>query len=329
MAGWRAIGLAVSLSFVVASLAGCGGGGGSSTGPIPSPPDVIPPVLSSVNIADNAAGVAVDGFIRASFSEPVDPATVTAGFTLYAGGGPVPGTVAVSPDRRTATFTPSLPLDYFTVYTVSIRGIRDLSGNPIASDYTATFTTRGFIQGMLAPDNTLAVSLAGAAVRDLRPSDDLLDIVSADNAAVDGDSGAFSFGPLGPGKHFFVAEKRFLAGPVGRILGVATFFLGDTPAALQVPVSDVTPTDASSALDVFCLDCHPPWGQVTRAGQIVRCAHVSGIVSKYYPRGNYDEFRRITCESCHSVHVPTGVPHFVLLPYDDPVSGSVLCLQCH
>jgi hypothetical protein len=80
-------------------------------------------------------------------------------------------------------------------------------------------------------------------------------------------------------------------------------------------------------VDRFCLDCHPPKDKVTRGDQIYRDLHPSGIVPRAAKKrtGKFDESGRVTCESCHSFHRPTGFPHFVLVSYRD----AKLCEQCH
>jgi hypothetical protein len=104
-------------------------------------PDTTAPIISILNPADAATGLAVDGAIAAVFSENIDPLTVTtATFTLMQGDTPVSGTVTY--EGVTATFTPTVPLAPGTEYTATITtGAEDLAGNPLASDRTWTFTT--------------------------------------------------------------------------------------------------------------------------------------------------------------------------------------------
>src|SRR6185312_12368676 len=54
---------------------------------------------------------------------------------------PVPGTIAVSPDELTATFTPTAPLNPSTNYFMEATGgILDLEGQPLQFAFTS-FTT--------------------------------------------------------------------------------------------------------------------------------------------------------------------------------------------
>ncbi|MBW2107666.1 MAG: PQQ-binding-like beta-propeller repeat protein [Deltaproteobacteria bacterium] len=106
-----------------------------------SNPDAVPPVINATNPADGATDVGVGVSIMAQFSEAVDPATVTgATFLVSHGAAPVAGTIAC--DGATATFVPTVPLDYNTAYTVSITtGVQDLAGNALEADYSWSFST--------------------------------------------------------------------------------------------------------------------------------------------------------------------------------------------
>jgi outer membrane protein assembly factor BamB len=106
-----------------------------------SAPDTTPPTVISTSPTAYASAIATNTAITATFSEPVDPATVTStSFTLMNGTTPVSGTVTSS--GTTATFTLAAPLDFSTTYTASIsNGVKDLMGNAMAATYTWTFTT--------------------------------------------------------------------------------------------------------------------------------------------------------------------------------------------
>ncbi len=104
-------------------------------------PDTTPPTVSSTIPANAATGVAINSAITATFSEAMDPLTVTtATFTLNQGATPVAGTVTYA--GVTATFTPSSSLAYSTTYTATITtGAKDLAGNAVAINKAWTFTT--------------------------------------------------------------------------------------------------------------------------------------------------------------------------------------------
>lgn len=101
------------------------------------------PTVDSTVPASGATGVAVDTTITATFREAMDPDTITTTtFTLTTGGTAVAGTVALSADGLTATFTPTGDFTADTLYTATITtGAKDLNGNALAGDKVWTFTT--------------------------------------------------------------------------------------------------------------------------------------------------------------------------------------------
>ncbi|HYO66910.1 MAG TPA: Ig-like domain-containing protein, partial [Archangium sp.] len=124
-------------------------------------PDTTAPSITFRSPASGLTGVASNTSVVVTFSEAVNPATVTgAQFTLSSAGGPVTGTVSYDAASWTATFTPSAALGSSTVYTVSLANIQDLSGLSIAA------TSWSFTTGT-APDTTpptvTAVSPANTA----------------------------------------------------------------------------------------------------------------------------------------------------------------------
>ena len=106
----------------------------------------------STSPADKAAGVATDTAVRATFSEDIDTSTIkTLSFTMSTWGNKVAGSVSGS--GPTATFIPVFPLSDGTLYVVTIKaGVKDTSGNALASDYSWSFTTGGGSQGETAGD---------------------------------------------------------------------------------------------------------------------------------------------------------------------------------
>ncbi|MBI5904750.1 MAG: Ig-like domain-containing protein [Deltaproteobacteria bacterium] len=108
--------------------------------------DTTPPTVGSTSPSNNQTGVAANTAVTANFSEAVKSVNATT-FTLRRGTASVTGTVALS--GATATFTPSAPLAYNTVYTATVTtGVLDLANNALAADYAWTFTTGA------APDTT-------------------------------------------------------------------------------------------------------------------------------------------------------------------------------
>jgi hypothetical protein len=110
--------------------------------------DTTAPTVSSTIPANAATGVAINSAMTVTFSEAMDPLTVTTvTFTLQQGTTPVAGAVTYA--GVTATFTPDVDLAASTNYTATITtGTKDLAGNALASNYVWSFTTG------VAPDTT-------------------------------------------------------------------------------------------------------------------------------------------------------------------------------
>ena len=113
-------------------------------------PDTTAPTVTFTVPANGATAVLTNTKVSATFSEAMDPLTIsTSTFTLKQGVTAIPGTVIYS--GVTAVFTPASILAASTTYTATITaGATDLAGNqlagnqaplPAASDYVWTFTT--------------------------------------------------------------------------------------------------------------------------------------------------------------------------------------------
>ncbi len=106
----------------------------------PEPVDRTAPSVSSTVPASLAVGVAPSTVIVATFSEPMDEATIDATTFVVSNG--VAGVVTYDPASRTATLTPSSPLSYATTFEASITtGAKDRSGNGLAAAHHWSFTT--------------------------------------------------------------------------------------------------------------------------------------------------------------------------------------------
>lgn len=125
-------------SVVLLAVVGCGskhhgsgGNGGFSNSPS----------VTSTGPPNASLGVPTDGSVTATFSEPMDPATINnTTFTLTQGGAAVPGTVGYS--GLTATFTPMSLLAPSTTYTATVtNGAKSVAGTSLGGNNTFTFTT--------------------------------------------------------------------------------------------------------------------------------------------------------------------------------------------
>jgi hypothetical protein len=107
-------------------------------------PIVITPTVTSTIPLNGAINVPLNQIVSATFSEPMNPATINpTNFTLQdASGNTVAGIVAYAAVGNTLVFIPSANLVADTLYTATITtGVTDLSGNALATAYTWTFTT--------------------------------------------------------------------------------------------------------------------------------------------------------------------------------------------
>ncbi|MEO7912874.1 MAG: Ig-like domain-containing protein [Roseiflexaceae bacterium] len=94
--------------------------------------DTTPPTLISVNPADAATNVSTTTAINATFSEPIDGATLSgANFTLTNASGAVAATVTYDSVTRTATLQPQAVLTAGTIYTAQLTGVEDVAGNTL------------------------------------------------------------------------------------------------------------------------------------------------------------------------------------------------------
>lgn len=123
--------------------------------------DDTPPTVTGVTPASGATGVSPNTNIQISFSEDVQPSTITtANITLKttSGGTAVAGAVAYNATTHVATFQPSAALAQSTSYTLTVTGIKDIAGNTLAAPFTSSFTT-----GDTNPPTVLTVVPANAA----------------------------------------------------------------------------------------------------------------------------------------------------------------------
>ncbi|HWI11344.1 MAG TPA: ice-binding family protein [Burkholderiaceae bacterium] len=129
--------------------------------------DIVPPTVVSISPADGSAGICLTKAVSATFSEPMDPATITsATFGVTAGGVAVPGAVSYDAPSRVASFLPTnaAGLAASTTYLVSVKsgvnGVKDLAGNALATDRNWSFATG--TQACLAPVNLRSAASFGA-----------------------------------------------------------------------------------------------------------------------------------------------------------------------
>ena len=121
---------AIGVSFIM----GCALSGVGST--------ANPPTVSSTIPANSTAGADLYGTVNVTFSEAMDPATMTAANFTLVGAGPVAGTVDYDDANNTAIFTPSAPLAVSQSHTATITtGAKALGGDALAANMVWKFTT--------------------------------------------------------------------------------------------------------------------------------------------------------------------------------------------
>ena len=111
--------------------------------------DATAPTVSTTNPVTLATGVCTNKTLSATFSEPMNPQTITTStFTLaVTNGASVTGVVAYDAATRIATFNPIADLTGApsSNYTATIRGgdtgVKDVAGNALAADSVFTFAT--------------------------------------------------------------------------------------------------------------------------------------------------------------------------------------------
>ena len=102
--------------------------------------------VTSVTPANGATGVAPSSNVTATFSADMNQTTVNGStFTLKQGTTAVPAVVTYNAATRTATVDPTADLQAGLVYTATVMGgasgVKDTSGNTLASSGTWSFTT--------------------------------------------------------------------------------------------------------------------------------------------------------------------------------------------
>ena len=96
-----------------------------------------PPAVTAVTPGSGATGVAVSVAPSATFSQPVQPGTVS--FTVKdSGGNSVAGSVSFNGADTVATFTPNSSLAASTAYTATVSGAQNASGTPMSGPFSWT-----------------------------------------------------------------------------------------------------------------------------------------------------------------------------------------------
>jgi hypothetical protein len=145
--------------FLAVLMVGCA----DDSGGILKSCDTSPPTVISTVPVNNATNLPLNGNITGTFSEVMDPSTITTTtFTLEDGLAMALITGTVTYSGVTATFDPASDLTANTVYTATItNGVRDVAGNAMVNNYVWTFTA-GAAPDVTPPTVTSTVPFDGA-----------------------------------------------------------------------------------------------------------------------------------------------------------------------
>ena len=215
--------------------------------------DLIFPAIVSTNPAQGEIGVARNVVVRVVFSEPINPLTVTGSsfrVTQVPSNQVHPGTVVVSPDRRSATWTPDVPLLSDTAYRFGVF-FSDVSGN--ASSGGVVFTT-GVAVDTIGPS---VIAVAPAANSTGVPVN--ARVVARLSEPVDATSlgsGTIALSPVVAGTLSVSADRRVLTLVPAAVLAPSTLYtltvsgVRDGAGNAQAPFSSSFTTSVTDDADV-------------------------------------------------------------------------------
>ena len=107
--------------------------------------DTTAPTVAAISPLDGSTGNCLTKTVTATFSEAMDPTTITASsFVVTAGGLAVAGTVSYDTAAMLATFVPSAPAGFApnTAFVVTVTtAVTDLAGNPLTTNKVWGFNT--------------------------------------------------------------------------------------------------------------------------------------------------------------------------------------------
>jgi len=128
-------------------------------------PDTIAPQIVLTTPANASINVPLNQVVSATFSEAMNPLTITTATFLLTGpgGASIAGIVSYDPINFIASFTPSVPLTAGSIYNATVTtGGTDLAGNPLGTGVAPnpwTFTTGAVV--VVSPINLASAALFG------------------------------------------------------------------------------------------------------------------------------------------------------------------------
>ncbi|WP_433306519.1 N,N-dimethylformamidase beta subunit family domain-containing protein [Actinoplanes sp. CA-030573] len=218
-----------------------------------APPDTTAPTVTTRAPASGATGVATSTTAAATFSEPVQSATVAMTLKNPAGTA-VAGSVAYDSASNKATFTPTAALAANTTYTVTVSGAKDLAGNTMTAT-SWSFTTAA----VTTPPTGTTYSVWSSTTVPGTPAD-------SDSSAVE----------LG---------MKFRADSAGTVTGVR-FYKGSGNTGTHVGHL-WSSTGTLLGTVTFSGESATGWQTATFATPITVSANTTYVVSYYAPVGRY------------------------------------------
>ncbi|HEY0340939.1 MAG TPA: ice-binding family protein, partial [Steroidobacteraceae bacterium] len=217
-------------------------------------------------------GVCINKALNVTFSEPMDPLTLTTATVALATTAGVSVTGLVSYDAQTdiATFTPSENLTGTpaTNYTATIKsgvsGVKDVAGNALVADYITTFTTNASTCTTAPPLGAAAV-FGGYGGSATLTSDGLATVINGDigvNAAatkITGlyDSGGNVYTTTTDNNGFVNGTIYTLTTPLGSVAGQAVTQAG---VSALVAFNSISPGNLPGGIDMSSLAQCPSCG---------------------------------------------------------------------
>ena len=111
--------------------------------------DRLPPVVLQVVPFNNATGISTRTSLSATFSESVNPTTLSpATFQVSSGGTPIAGTLSFSNFNQSVLFIPDNPFPPVATVNVSISNVSDVVGNVMVLPFTSSFQTQSAIDNI-------------------------------------------------------------------------------------------------------------------------------------------------------------------------------------
>ncbi len=215
--------------------------------------DTTPPTVTSTSPASGATGVATNVKPEATFSEPVQSATIS--FTLKnAADVAVGGTTAYDATTRVATFTPSAALATSTTFTATVTGAKDTAGNTMAP-LSWSFTTAA----SPPPPGTCPCSIWSSA--------------AVPTTASNSDTSAVELG------------VKFRSTSAGSITGIRFYKGAGNTGTHTGSLWSAAGTRLATA--TFAGESSSGWQQVNFASPVAITANTTYIASYYAPGGRY------------------------------------------